>query len=619
MADWPVYILVVDDDLALQAMLSKILSLSGYRHRTTGSAEAAFKLLEEDHFDLIISDIHLPGQNGIAFMKEAQKNHPDLDFIIMTGYTTQYNYVDIVKAGASDYMVKPFEIQEVIAKVSRVIKERDNLNRLKMTIQILEKTEKLAMELAGREEKARGELAKSHDDLKSLYQGLRREHEFAQRVFKSLAKYDIVNTPNVRKLLVPSEIVGGDLFLVAMSTPEHQYFLLGDFTGHGLSAALGAIPTTEIYYRMTELGRNIESITTEINRKLNIVLPTGLFLCACLIELNLTKGIMAVWNGGLPDVLVVDQGGWIKDRFSSQHLPLAILKHDDFDSTSEVIRLYPGDRIYMCTDGLIEAVNENEDRYGQERLEAIFDQYYPTENLFDLIKQDWSAFRGQAKQSDDMALVEITYDPDQPIWSDSRQRADLGKSKGADHDWRLTLDLTPEAIRQLDCVSLLLEFLLRTNKELTDFKQDLYLIISELYTNAVDWGLLNLNPEVKRNPKTYDMYHQLRRERLTGLDRGSIRVKIIYSRNQHMGQIELSMEDSGPGFIYRLASIEVGEHDLGGRGISLVRMVCEKVVYQGRGNQVWAVYQWPITDDGNSVPKASSASGRESGLRSVLH
>ena len=75
------------------------------------------------------------------------------------------------------------------------------------------------------------------------------------------------------------------------------HILVGDFTGHGLSAATGVIPVSDIFYQMTDEDHSIVKIIAEINRKLKSVLPTGLFLCGSLIDLDEIHRKAALFKG----------------------------------------------------------------------------------------------------------------------------------------------------------------------------------------------------------------------------------------------------------------------------------------------------------------------------------
>ncbi len=124
-------VLIVDDEASLRLILTRSLNRAGFTCKETEDGESAYGLILENRFDLVISDISMPGIDGMELLEKVKKKFPDIEFIMMTGYASEYSYVDIMNAGASDYMTKPFNINSAIARISRIAREKSNLIRLK--------------------------------------------------------------------------------------------------------------------------------------------------------------------------------------------------------------------------------------------------------------------------------------------------------------------------------------------------------------------------------------------------------------------------------------------------------------------------------------------------------
>ena len=124
-------ILVVDDDEAVAQLTRRMLHAMGHSCTVASGGKEALTRLQKDNFDIVLSDITMAGMNGLELMKKAKEKYPHLDFIIMTGYTSEYSYSSIVKAGAIDYVGKPFDQAELQARIERVIKQRQLLQDLK--------------------------------------------------------------------------------------------------------------------------------------------------------------------------------------------------------------------------------------------------------------------------------------------------------------------------------------------------------------------------------------------------------------------------------------------------------------------------------------------------------
>ena len=117
-------ILVTDDDQSIREVLFDMVQLFGYECKVASNAEEALKLLKEGDFSVIISDIKMPEIDGIFLTKQVKENFPEIDVMIMTGYDTDYTFKDVIKAGASDFVTKPFSVDEIEAKISRIFRER---------------------------------------------------------------------------------------------------------------------------------------------------------------------------------------------------------------------------------------------------------------------------------------------------------------------------------------------------------------------------------------------------------------------------------------------------------------------------------------------------------------
>jgi len=120
-------ILIVEDDVALSNMLSSFLSKSGYQAIISSSAEEAEKILKAEKIPLILTDVRLPGVNGLTFTKNIKKQY-DLDVIITTGYSSEFSYEDAINNGASDLIFKPIRINELMLRINRVVRERSLIN-----------------------------------------------------------------------------------------------------------------------------------------------------------------------------------------------------------------------------------------------------------------------------------------------------------------------------------------------------------------------------------------------------------------------------------------------------------------------------------------------------------
>ncbi|MDO5674136.1 MAG: sigma-54 dependent transcriptional regulator [bacterium] len=118
-------ILVVDDELSMREFLSIFLEKQGYRVATAADGEKALKMAQEEHFDLAISDIRMPGLNGLELLARLKPMQPDLAFILITAFASPGDAVMAMKNGAFDYITKPFNLEEVKRIVETALSKKE--------------------------------------------------------------------------------------------------------------------------------------------------------------------------------------------------------------------------------------------------------------------------------------------------------------------------------------------------------------------------------------------------------------------------------------------------------------------------------------------------------------
>lgn len=114
-------ILIVEDDLTFSTMLKTWLGKKGFNIDTASSCAKARKILSADKFDLVLSDLRLPDQDGIQLLSWLRKNDIYTPFIIMTSYAEIHSAVEAMKQGASDYVAKPIQPDELLKKIKEAI------------------------------------------------------------------------------------------------------------------------------------------------------------------------------------------------------------------------------------------------------------------------------------------------------------------------------------------------------------------------------------------------------------------------------------------------------------------------------------------------------------------
>ena len=255
--------------------------------------------------------------------------------------------------------------------------------------------------------KADKKLKQTMDELRVKQAQLKDEEEIARHVFENITASNNDALAELSSWCVPMGIFSGDLMLSSLLPSGGIRVLLCDFTGHGLPAALGAVPVSTIHKAMAEKGLPLDILMSELNSKLKALLPTGIFCCIAGVDIDAARTHAHIWNAGLPDIMIVSKEGDIKQRVKSDHLPLGVVEYDHNEIHCSDIRLEIGDMIYAYSDGLTEAENETGEMFGQDRFEQLLSEETNEDGRLVDIRNEVSNYMGKAKATDDISLVEI--------------------------------------------------------------------------------------------------------------------------------------------------------------------------------------------------------------------
>ena len=139
-------ILVVDDEGAIRYSISKTLQRVGYQVSAAQSGEEALEMLEEQNFDVVLTDIRMPGLTGVELLSKIKEKAPDAIVILMTGYASLGTAVESLRLGAHDYLIKPSSSQDIRQSVARGLERSRDLQRRR---QLLDAIQSNVRELTG--------------------------------------------------------------------------------------------------------------------------------------------------------------------------------------------------------------------------------------------------------------------------------------------------------------------------------------------------------------------------------------------------------------------------------------------------------------------------------------
>jgi two-component system, HptB-dependent secretion and biofilm response regulator len=213
----------------------------------------------------------------------------------------------------------------------------------------------------------------------------------------------------VASWVLPAQYFSGDLVAIARTPAQTLHVLLGDGTGHGLAAALSALPVVQPFCTMTEMGYSLSTIAREINNKIRATLPVGRFVAAAIASIDPRTGMISVWNGGNPLCCLLDASGKVRKRFSSAHVPLGILDDGSFDAELECAPYDATCQLLIVSDGLIEAENERNVPFGEARVLQEVAEALPALRL-PVLRSAIQSYLGSKMASDDISVVMVNCD-----------------------------------------------------------------------------------------------------------------------------------------------------------------------------------------------------------------
>ncbi len=342
-------LLVVDDDAPICKLLVRGLSRgSSFEVESVSSASAARERMAERSFDVVITDIAMPGEDGISLMHWGREHHPTASWIVLTGHATVNVAVRALQLGAFDFIMKPVQM----ATLRNAVENAFNQQRLRS------ERDRLQLELA-----QRNELLRLRVD--ELEEACARLDEQAERIQADLCRAAMIqrallpevppDTPgmSLHALYCPSQIVGGDLYDAVRLDRRHLALLIADAAGHGLSAAMLAVlfrsrlplkdPEVDLPWRPSQV---LEAANQCLLRGST---GPGLFVTAAYCLVDLVERKLWLASAGHPPLILQRSSGEFARLF---HTGPALGLYPDARFSNQEILLEDEDRLLLYTDGL---------------------------------------------------------------------------------------------------------------------------------------------------------------------------------------------------------------------------------------------------------------------------
>lgn len=366
-------ILVVDDTSENIDVLKETLK-SDYTVRPALNGALALKIAATNPKpDLIMLDIMMPEMDGYEVIRrlQADKSTREIPVIFVTAISEMEGELKGLELGAVDYITKPINPPIVEARVRT--------------------------HLALREAKVK---------LEEQNNALMHERELVEDIITRMRATKSFDDRFLRYLVSPVDRTNGDILLSAFTPDGRQWVLVGDFTGHGLPAAVAAPLISHVFYSRVHEGKSVEAALEEINSVLHQQLPANIFMVGCMAEISADRKKIKLWNAGMPQCILMREGK-VVERIDSHSMPLGITAQIDTRGNHALLEVRDGYRLYVFSDGVSEVNNEKDELFGCARVEEFLAGMATGSKIPEELLMLLEEFHGSSSFTDDITLVEI--------------------------------------------------------------------------------------------------------------------------------------------------------------------------------------------------------------------
>lgn len=537
--------LVVDDIEKNRLLLSRFLRNKAYEVLLASSGAEAIELVKEHDIDIVLMDIKMPDMDGYEATRQIKdiRSVNYLPIIFVSALAEDDALEEALAAGGDDYISKPVSFGILSSKMSAHARIRE-----------LHK-----------------EVNRQNEELNTHNRRLQREHALVSHFFDQARNSCFVDERVIKSISMPMETFNGDTVLVGRRPNGGITMLVGDFTGHGLSAAVGTLPVSQIFFQMLEDNAYIGDIAKEINRQISFLLPVEMFLAASLIELSAKGDRLMIWHGGMPDAYLYDQRSKDIVAISSQHLPLGVRGNNDFSDEVQLFYVNQDCKLVVMTDGLSEAINTaNQMIDGEEYKKAIIE----SADILESVLNKYRDYSLGVAQHDDISLLELSC---VEVKRETTNNA-IEKDDGA-IPWSTQMVIEDDMLCQEPVQNII--DMIAGDAAVKNIKGIIHTLLMEMYTNALDHGILGLNGADKHSAEAFDGYYRERERLLKQLDGARIKVDISRVIEEESSLLKIVMSHNGNTF--DVVDTVASENDLYGRGMTMIAAICKDVSYSDGG------------------------------------
>lgn len=544
-------VLVVEDDLLFNQFYTMFLEMKDAICVSCFTVEEARHILETElsaQFDVIILDNHLTDGEGLSILPLIKQRCSGAAVVMVSGNDDTEFFLRAFAEGIDDYVVKPINMDLLWVKITRSVAQ--------YRLQAANTRQQRELEIWVSEEQ--------------------KEQELARFIFHNMTKQMLQPVSFIQTKIQPSALFSGDVVLYRQGYDGSWYVLLADSMGHGLAAAVALMPIMELFESMSSRALPLSNLVFELNRKLARQLPDDRFVAAAILKINPLADLIEVWNGGMPPVMLFNAEGELRHSVRSSNMALGILSDDLIEVTTQKLTLQEIDRILMFSDGAIESKLS---AAGEVLTYSDIEKIYAG-NAKQAFSDLLTTLAGCADAVDDISACEVNCAG--ILHQHNAAPTQSCQKQGA---FNCQMTLNGRCLSDINPPTELVELLLHLAVP-QEICNKAYAVLTELFLNSFEHGVLQLNSEIKQQEDGFFTFYQLKEERSENLTSADS-VQIGLQWNACSSELSLEILDSGQGFVNQ--SSQSLEHKHYGRGLSMVANLASSLTVVAPGNQIKVV------------------------------
>jgi phosphoserine phosphatase RsbU/P len=394
-------ILVVEDDPVQRLVLVSLLNKHGHEVIAVSDGAAGWEALRHSTFNIVFTDWMMPGMSGLELIQKIRSTSLGcyVYAIVCTSRSSRADLVEGLKSGADDYIEKPVHADELLVRLAAGERVIDLERRL---------------------EEENRKLEESNKSLKSAYQTIRDDLDAAARMQRSLLPAPgTIHGIHCDSLFLPASVVAGDVFNCFSVGPHSVGFYLLDVSGHGIPAAMLSVTLSKVLTTRPEASSPLVQQThghstytvrpphealSEVNDRFQD--QGDMYFTMIYGVLDTDSGCLQLAQAGHPAPILLR-----KDKpaepLGNGGFPLGMLPDRTFDPLEYHIE--EGDRLFLCSDGILECNNLEGEEFGQQRLMEFLNQYryFSLDILLSSLQLTMDQWAGSSEFADDVTLLAL--------------------------------------------------------------------------------------------------------------------------------------------------------------------------------------------------------------------